>query len=84
MTLEAGDLDAADRLATRALALAQERGERGLEALALRLHGEIAARRGDAPGAEKALREALERATELGMRPLAGVCRRDLDRAAQA
>jgi len=84
VTLEAGDLDAADRLATRALALAQERGERGLEALALRLHGEIAARRGDARGAEKALREARERATELGMRPLAEVCRRDLDRAARA
>jgi predicted protein tyrosine phosphatase len=56
--------------------LARERGERGREAWALRLLGEIAAH-ADAPDvkpAEEHYRQALARADELGMRPLVAHC----------
>jgi len=69
-------LEEADREAGRAVELARRHGERGLEAWALRLQGEVAARR-DPPEvgrAEDAYRRALGRAEELGMRPLVAHC----------
>jgi tetratricopeptide (TPR) repeat protein len=70
--LLAGCLEEAHSLAERALALAREHQERGHQAYALRLLGDIAAQR-DPPQAEPAeshYRQALTVATELGMRPL--------------
>jgi len=61
----AGRLEEAQALAERALALARERQERGYQAYALRLLGDIAARR-EPP--ESALAE------DLGMRPLVAHC----------
>jgi tetratricopeptide (TPR) repeat protein len=60
----------------RALALARQHKERGHEAYALRLLGEIHARR-DSPAVEPAeyyYRQALALAEELGMRPLQAHC----------
>jgi tetratricopeptide (TPR) repeat protein len=62
--------------ASRALTLARDRGERGHEAYALRLLGEIASHR-DPPDIETAegyYRHALALAEELGMRPLVAHC----------
>jgi class 3 adenylate cyclase/tetratricopeptide (TPR) repeat protein len=62
--------------ADRALRFARERGERGHEAWALRLLGEIAAH-SDPPDLESApaqYGQALARAQELGMRPLVAHC----------
>ena len=70
----AGRLEEAHALAERALTLAREYQERGHQAYALRLLGEIAAHR-DPPESELAeahYRQALALAEELGMRPLAG------------
>jgi class 3 adenylate cyclase/tetratricopeptide (TPR) repeat protein len=64
----------------RALALAREHKERGHEAWALRLLGEIAARH-DPPQvrpAEAHYQQALALATELGMRPLVAHCHHGL------
>ena len=72
----AGRLDDALAAAGRALTLARERGERGYEAYALRLLGEVAAHP-DCPGVETAevhFRQAMALATELGMRPLVAHC----------
>jgi class 3 adenylate cyclase/tetratricopeptide (TPR) repeat protein len=72
----AGRLEAAHGLAERALALAREHQERGYQAYALRLLGDIATHR-DPPAAEEAdthYREALALANELGMRPLLAHC----------
>jgi tetratricopeptide (TPR) repeat protein len=87
--LLAGRIEEAHVAATRALAMARGRGQRGDEASALHLLGDIAARRGagEAEAAEGQLRAAVELATELGMRPLlararltlAGACRRTGD-----
>ena len=76
----AGHLEEAHALAERTLALARERQERGNEAYALRLLGDIAARRGppEAAPAEAHYRRALDLAEELGMRPLAAHCHRGL------
>jgi tetratricopeptide (TPR) repeat protein len=74
-----GQLAAARALGQGALALAREHGERGHEAWALRLLGQIAARR-DPPEAEARYREALALAEELAMRPLEAHCRRGLGR----
>ncbi len=74
--LAADRIDEALAFAERALTLARERGERGFEAWAVRLLGEIAARR-HPPDVEKAevdYREALTLAHELGMRPLVAHC----------
>jgi tetratricopeptide (TPR) repeat protein len=61
--------------ATEALRLAVARHERGYKAFALRLLGDIAARRDSADSqAESAYREALRLAGDLGMRPLAAHC----------
>ena len=70
----------ADRLedalafAGRALTLARERGQCGREARALRLLGEVAARRDPPEKAEAHYRDALALAEELGMRPLVAHC----------
>src|SRR5262249_52849851 len=72
----AGRLDEAHTLAERARALAYEHQERGHQAYALRLLGDIAARR-DPPESEQAeahYRQALALAEELGMRPLQAHC----------
>ena len=72
--LLAGRLEEAHALAERALALARAHQERGNEAYALRLLGEIAAR-GDPSEhtqAEVHYRQALALAEELGMRPTPG------------
>jgi tetratricopeptide (TPR) repeat protein len=62
--------------AKKAIALAQERSERGTEAWALRLVGEVTgqARSHDSETAEDHYRRALALATELGMRPLVAHC----------
>ncbi len=62
--------------AGRAVRLARERGERGYEAWALRLLGEIGAQQ-DPPEVKKAdghYRQAMALANELGMRPLTAHC----------
>jgi tetratricopeptide (TPR) repeat protein len=78
--LLAGRLEEAHALAQAALAFARERQERGHEAYALRLLGEIAARR-DPPHIEAAEThscQALALAEALDMRPLQAHCHRDL------
>ena len=70
--MRAGRLEEAYTLAEQMLAHARERKERGNEAYALRLLGEIAARR-EPPEHEQAeayYQQALALAEELGMRPL--------------
>jgi len=74
--LLAGRMEAAAEFAARALDLSRQRKERGFEAYALRLLGEIASRR-DPPEAEQAgehYLQALVLAEELGMRPLVAHC----------
>jgi len=71
-----GQIGDATKLAEEALRLSRTSKERGFEAWALRLLGEISARR-DPPEVERAeshYREALVLATELGMRPLVAHC----------
>ena len=78
--LLAGCLDEAQTLAERTLALARAQQERGNQAYALRLLGDIAARR-DPPEsalAEAHYRQSLALADELGMRPLQAHCHRGL------
>jgi tetratricopeptide (TPR) repeat protein len=72
----AGRLEEAHALAERALALAHEHQERGHEAYALRLLGDIAAGREplDSAPAEAHYQQALALAEELGMRPLQAHC----------
>ncbi len=72
----AGRLEEAHALAEHVLALAREHKERSNQAYALRLLGEIAARR-DPPESESAeshYRQALTLAEDLGMRPLMAHC----------
>ena len=78
--LIAGHLEEAHALAERALALARARQERGHEAYALRLLGEIAAHRPrpDVDQAAAHYRQALALAEALGMRPLQAHCHRSL------
>ncbi len=68
--------DDALAIAQRALDLAHRQKERGNEAWVLRLLGEIAAQADppDVKTAEEHYRQALARADELGMRPLAAHC----------
>jgi tetratricopeptide (TPR) repeat protein len=72
----AGRLEEAHALAERALALAHEPQERGHEAYALRLLGDIAARHKplQVESAEAHYQQALALADELGMRPLVAHC----------
>jgi predicted ATPase/class 3 adenylate cyclase len=74
--LRAGDLEAAHGLAERTLAFAHEHQERGQQAYALRLLGEIAARRNppERERAEAHYRQALALAEALTMRPLQTHC----------
>ncbi len=74
--LLAGRTREAEQVATRALELARERGERGHEAWALRLHGEVAAHLAplDAEAAAGHYQRALAAAADLGMRPLLAHC----------
>jgi tetratricopeptide (TPR) repeat protein len=78
----AGRTEEAFDCAERGLALSRQRGERGYEAWALRLLGEAFVHR-DSPDAHAAAahyRLALERAEELGMRPLVAHCHLGLGR----
>jgi tetratricopeptide (TPR) repeat protein len=72
----AGRLEEAYTLAERALALTREHQERGNQAYALRLLGDIAAHRAppDVNEATAHYRQALALAEELGMRPLQAHC----------
>jgi DNA-binding NtrC family response regulator/tetratricopeptide (TPR) repeat protein/class 3 adenylate cyclase len=74
--LLAGRVEDAHRLAERLLALSRDRKERGNQAWALWLLGEIAAQRQppDTEQAEAHYRQALALAEELGMRPLVAHC----------
>ena len=78
--LLAGRLEEAQALAEQALTLARAHQERGHQAYALRLLGEIAAHRTplDADAAATYYHQALTLAEELGMRPLQAHCRRGL------
>jgi tetratricopeptide (TPR) repeat protein len=74
--LLAGRLEEAQALAEQALTLARAHQERGHQAYALRLLGDIGAQR-QSPEAELAeahYRQALALAEELGMRPLVAHC----------
>jgi class 3 adenylate cyclase/tetratricopeptide (TPR) repeat protein len=74
--LRAGRQDDALTVADRVLALGRERHERGTEAWALRLLGEIAAQRHplELAQAENHYQQAFALADELGMRPLIAHC----------
>jgi class 3 adenylate cyclase/tetratricopeptide (TPR) repeat protein len=75
--LGAGELERASEQSGQALTLADRLGERGSQAYARRLAGEIAMRQEtrDVQAAATAYRDALQRATELRMRPLVARCR---------
>jgi len=74
--LLAGQSDEAAKFGVRALELAKRKRERGYEAWALRMLGDIAASREppDVQVAEAYYRDALSLASALGMRPLEGRC----------
>jgi tetratricopeptide (TPR) repeat protein len=74
--LLAGRLEEAHTLTERTLTLAREHQERGHQAYALRLFGDIAARREppERDQAEAHYRQALTLAEGLGMRPLVAHC----------
>src|SRR5262249_21924624 len=78
--LLAGRLDEASTQAQCALEFSRAHQERGNEAYALRLLGEVAAQRHSPPGERAAAyyRQALPLAKELGMRPLVAHCHRGL------
>jgi class 3 adenylate cyclase/tetratricopeptide (TPR) repeat protein len=78
--LSAGRLEEAHAFAEQTLALTRERQQRGYQAYALRLLGEIAARHGppQVEPAEAHYCQALTLAEELGMRPLQAHCHRGL------
>jgi DNA-binding NtrC family response regulator/tetratricopeptide (TPR) repeat protein len=75
-------LEEAQAAAARVLKLARERGERGREADALRLLGDVAAHRErlDVTAADAHYSQALTLASELGMRPLVAHCHLGLGR----
>ncbi|MCH8801228.1 MAG: AAA family ATPase, partial [Chloroflexi bacterium] len=78
--LLAGRTEDASKVAQRALALSRDHKERGNEAWALRLLGEVAAHQ-DPPEVKTAYnhyRQAMALAEELGMRPLVAHCHLDL------
>jgi hypothetical protein len=75
--LRAGRWSDAQALAGRALDLARQHKERGNEAIGVRLLGEVAARRepADLDGARAWLLQAIQIASELGMRSLLALSR---------
>ena len=77
--LMAGQMGKARHRADEALALSRGRGQRGYEALALYVLGQIEAQEGARAAAEPLYRQALALADELGMRPLADRCRAALN-----
>jgi tetratricopeptide (TPR) repeat protein len=81
-SLLAGHLEDARASAERSLKLTRERGERGAEAWALRLLGEIASHpdHADAVAAEGHYGAAMALASELEMRPLVAHCHLGLGR----
>jgi DNA-binding NtrC family response regulator/tetratricopeptide (TPR) repeat protein len=76
-----GRLDDAATQARRALTLARGHGERGNEAMVLRMLGEISRRRGDPAAAVAELEQARTLSDRLAMRPLLGHCHVSLARA---
>jgi tetratricopeptide (TPR) repeat protein len=72
--LLAGRLAEAGALAARAVSLARAHRERGYEAMALRVAGEVALARDDRGAAETALGQASALAETLAMQPLFGHC----------
>jgi sugar phosphate isomerase/epimerase len=80
--LLAGHPEEAHALAGRALTVARERGQRGQEAWALRLFGEIGCAReaSDTDAATGYYRQAIALADELGMQPLVAHCHLGLGR----
>ena len=78
--LRAGQMDEATEVARQAVHLAHDYKERGNEAYALRLLGEIAMHHAppDTDQAETHYQQALTLANELGMRPLQSHCHRGL------
>jgi tetratricopeptide (TPR) repeat protein len=79
--LLAGRLGRAVEAAERAVTMTRERGERGSEALALRVQADIAGAQDPAGGrAEELYRQGLALADELGMRPLVAHCHLGLGR----
>lgn len=77
-----GRHDQAGAAATEALTFSRQRKERGFEAWALRLKGEVASQhpRGDMGVAERSYSEALSLAAELQLRPLVAHCHLGLGR----
>jgi len=84
--VRAGRLDEAAAVAEVALALARERSERGAEAQALWLWGDISRERnpGSPEAAAARLRDALALADQLGMRPLVAHCHLGLGKLSHA
>jgi class 3 adenylate cyclase/tetratricopeptide (TPR) repeat protein len=80
--LLAGRTDDATQRAEEGLRVSCDRGERGMQAQAIRLLGEIASRRDplDVGAAEHRYQQALALATDLGMRPLVAHCHLGLGR----
>src|SRR5437879_5462136 len=78
--LLSGRLEEAHQRAGQALALSRDYKQRGNQAYALRLLGDIAAQRdpSESASAETHYRQALDLADELGMRPLVAHCHRSL------
>jgi tetratricopeptide (TPR) repeat protein len=73
-------LDDALAAAGRALTVSRDHGHRNAEAKALRLLGDISARRDSMEGAERHYRDALGLAEELEIRPLVAHCHAGLGR----
>jgi class 3 adenylate cyclase/tetratricopeptide (TPR) repeat protein len=83
-SLLADRLEEATRIAHRVLDGGRQRNERGQQAWALWLLGELASCRDHLAEAEDRFREALALGQELGMEPLAAHCHRGLARACRA
>ena len=78
--LRAGHVEDASEQAMHALALARDRNERGYQAWAHRLLGEIASHQDELAESAASYREALKLADKLGMRPLTAHCHLGLGR----
>jgi hypothetical protein len=70
----ARQIDPATKAAREALDLARRHGERGNEAEALRVLGEVAIAHGDMTAADAHLRDSVALAQQLAMRPLVAHC----------